>query len=284
MTTLVSDLPLVSIGMPVYNGAQTLRKALDGLLAQDYGNVEMIISDNASTDVTGDICAEYAAKSPHIRYVRNEVNKGSVWNFNHVFELSSGKYFMWAAHDDWHDSTFISKCVKKLEDNPTAVLCYPLIQFVDPQGQFLQVVDCELNTYRLNRFERLHTVILRMQADTAMYGLIRADTLRRTSLAQDTHYSDKNLLYQLAIYGDIVKVPEVLHYYQFVEKPLTQYVAQMGIGKSSSMHETPEKALKKTISRTIFKLDVPFWEKPLLAWDAVYCLNRRYSHRSKKKI
>jgi glycosyltransferase involved in cell wall biosynthesis len=109
--------PLVSIGMPVYNGEKYIRQALDSLLAQDYGHFELIISDNASTDGTAEICREYVAKDDRIRYCRNETNLGAVRNFNRVFELSSGKYFMWAATDNMLSSIFISCCFSLLQQD-----------------------------------------------------------------------------------------------------------------------------------------------------------------------
>ena len=96
----VGSLPLVSIGLPVYNGDTSLRAALDCLLAQDYPNIELIISDNASTDTTPKICEEYSQNENRIKYFRSKENHGAIWNFNRVFELSAGKYFMWAAYDD----------------------------------------------------------------------------------------------------------------------------------------------------------------------------------------
>lgn len=113
---------LVSIGMPVYNGERYIVEALDSLLAQDYENFELIISDNASTDRTQGICLEYTSRDKRIRYYRNETNMGALWNFNRVFELSSGEYFMWASHDDLWRPHFISELVGLLEATPSAVL------------------------------------------------------------------------------------------------------------------------------------------------------------------
>ena len=111
----LNRLPLVSIGVPVFNGAATLERALDSLLSQDYGNLEIIISDNASTDHTQQICEAYVRRDPRIRYHRAARNFGSPWNFNRVVELSSGQYFMWAAHDDERASSYVSECVARLE-------------------------------------------------------------------------------------------------------------------------------------------------------------------------
>ena len=84
--------PLVSIGLPVFNGEKSLSNALNSLLKQDYANLEIIISDNGSTDRTSQICKDFMQKDSRIKYYRSSENRGSNWNFNRVFELSSGKY------------------------------------------------------------------------------------------------------------------------------------------------------------------------------------------------
>lgn len=107
--------PRVSIGLPVYNGQQYLRQALDSLLAQTFHTFEVIISDNASNDATPEICRDYAACDPRIRYVRHDVNRGAAWNFNYVFGLARGVYFKWHAHDDMLEPTFLEQCVTILD-------------------------------------------------------------------------------------------------------------------------------------------------------------------------
>lgn len=282
---MVDNKPLVSIGMPVCNGERYIRQALDSLLAQDYENFELIISDNASTDDTQTICLEYATADQRVQYYRNEMNEGAVWNFNRVFELSSGKYFAWAAHDDWWESTFISKCVAELESMPDAVLCYPLAQFVDQDGQNIKVVDSEATTYGLRRLERLHTVILRLRSPDAIYGVMRADALRRTTLTQKSFGSDKSLIYQLAILGHIVKVPEVLHCYRLVPKSWEHYAEHLGMS-TDLRHQplSPKTSLTAAVIRAIYHLRISPVQKPLLMVDALYCLHRRYKDRLKQEF
>lgn len=99
--------PLVSIGLPTYNREKYLPQAIGSLLAQSYTNFELIISDNASTDNTINICNEYAAKDPRIKYFRNDENIGAWPNFKRVLDLSKGDFFMWAADDDWWHPHYI---------------------------------------------------------------------------------------------------------------------------------------------------------------------------------
>jgi len=89
--------PLVSIGMPVYNEELHLEDALRSLLSQSFKDFELIISDNASTDRTGEICLTYAAKDPRVRYSRMKTNVGSIANFNHLVQLANAPYFFFAS-------------------------------------------------------------------------------------------------------------------------------------------------------------------------------------------
>ena len=116
-TTIVetAHIPKVSIGMPVYNGEPFIREALDSLLVQTFTDFELIISDNASTDKTEQICREYAAKDKRIRYIRQEINRGAAANFQYVLDEAVGEYFMWAAADDLWDSEFILKLIPLVE-------------------------------------------------------------------------------------------------------------------------------------------------------------------------
>ncbi len=104
--------------MPVYNGERFVHQAVESILVQDYENFELIISDNASTDSTGNICQRYADRDARIRYVRNETNLGASPNHKRVFEMARGDYFKWAAHDDECLPTFLSRCMSVFEEAP----------------------------------------------------------------------------------------------------------------------------------------------------------------------
>ena len=108
--------PKVSIGMPVFNGQPYITNAINSLLAQTYKNFELIISDNASTDSTEEICRAYTENDTRISYTRKKNNVGAFSNFQTVLASSTGEYFMWAAADDVWDPTWlevlITNCVK----------------------------------------------------------------------------------------------------------------------------------------------------------------------------
>ncbi len=112
------DKPLVSIGVPTYNRAEDLKACLANLTSLDYKNVEIIISDNHSTDTTAGVCKEYLKKDRRIRYYRQRANLGVGENSLFVLEKARGKYFFWASDDDIRGKTWISELIPLLEQNP----------------------------------------------------------------------------------------------------------------------------------------------------------------------
>ncbi|MCT7982337.1 glycosyltransferase [Laspinema sp. A4] len=240
--------PLVSIGMPVYNGDRYLRLALDSLLAQDYQYFELIISDNASTDSTAEICQEYAAKDSRIRYLRNLQNIGSPQNFNKVFELSKGQYFMWAAHDDLWERTYIKKCVSKLENNPEAVLCCTDFEFIDEKGQLKQdswMKKCKnREIVGMDIFRRVDQLIAWINW-YEIYGLIRSASLKNTRLFREEYGPDVILLLELLLLGDIAKVHEPLFFYRIFENQESS--------KEKARYQFPYSSLAKNLLKLILE-------------------------------
>ncbi len=108
-------MPLVSIGMPVFNSEATLKSSINSVLGQTFVDFELIISDNCSTDSTSAICQEYANKDSRIVYIRQPVNIGAAQNFKFVFDQGKGQYFLWAAGDDERSSDFLEENVRFLE-------------------------------------------------------------------------------------------------------------------------------------------------------------------------
>lgn len=203
--------PRVSIGMPVYNGEAFLREALDCILGQTFGDFEVIISDNASTDCTEEICRSYLSRDNRIRYNRNDQNLGAARNFNLVFGQSQGEYFKWAPHDDLIDRTFLEKCVGILDADPSIALCQSRIRFINDQS-----VNEGEYTIRMNHVgsylphERFHDLILTDHWCIDVFGLIRSSVLRQTSLIQSYIASDRNMLAHIALLGR----------YHYLQEPL----------------------------------------------------------------
>lgn len=216
---MTSRSPTVSIGVPVYNGADYLREALDSILSQTFDDLEVIISDNASEDDTQLISEEYAAKDPRVRYERNETNRGAAWNYNHVVVLARGKYFKWAAHDDWLAPAYIERCVAELESSDSVALVYPRTILVceDPAerdfygGNHIRYED-RLDTRHTDPIHRLRHVTKNLGLCNAVMGMYPRDTLLRTGLIRPFSGSDVVLLSEISLLGEIHEVPEWLFY------------------------------------------------------------------------
>ena len=108
--------PTLTIGLPVYNGEAFLAESINSVLTQDYTDLELVITDNASTDGTAAICREYAARDPRVRYRRNATNLGIAGNFNAAFAEARGRYFKWHAADDLIGPGHLSLCVAELNE------------------------------------------------------------------------------------------------------------------------------------------------------------------------
>jgi glycosyltransferase involved in cell wall biosynthesis len=205
------NVPRVSIGLPVWNGEKYIRSALDSILQQDYTDFELIISDNASTDATQDICREYAAKDQRIRYYRNERNIGASANFNRVVELARGELFKWATHDDIHMPGFLRRCVEVIDLAPaTVVLVAPKSEVIDEDGNLLNLSVESLDARQSRPHQRVGYVIKTVRWATAQFGLIRMNVLRRTRLIQAYYATDWVLLVEIALIGEIWEIPEIL--------------------------------------------------------------------------
>lgn len=192
--------PTVSIGLAVRNGMPYLIEALDSILAQTYTDFELIISDNASTDETEDVCKSYAARDSRIRYYRNATNIGGANNENLTFRLSRGKYFRWAAHDDILAPTLLERCVEVLDREPGIVLCHTYSISIDANGNELGRVSRNACTSP-DRVQRFKQVALGSDWLEESYGLVRSAVLSGTNLQQNYTNSDRTLVSEIAIHG-----------------------------------------------------------------------------------
>ena len=217
-TTMIIDKPRVSIGLPVYNGESFIRQAIDSILSQTYENFELIISDNASTDKTEEICREYASREKRVQYYRNAKNLGAAMNFNHVFELSSGEYFKWAAHDDICAPEYLMRCVEVLDSDPSVVVCHTKTIYIDENGKKypyknIKNYDDYLDLRSPKPHKRFHDYLFR-SADrwNAIFGVIRANELKQTPLIGHYVLSDQVLLGELTLRGKIYRIPAPLFF------------------------------------------------------------------------
>jgi len=210
--------PRVSVGMPVYNGDRFITEALDAILAQTYQDFELIVSDNASTDRTQEICQAYAAKDRRIKYYRNDRNLGCHRNYNRAFQLASGEYFRWATHDDICAPQSLEKCVEVLEQNPDVVLCYTKTKLIDEHGTVLEQNYDEnlLLTHSPQPQIRFRNLIVdsfsRPYRGQQLFGVMRTSVVATTPLLGSYSGGDKSFIARMALLGKFYEVPEYLFF------------------------------------------------------------------------
>jgi glycosyltransferase involved in cell wall biosynthesis len=205
--------PRLSIGLPVYNGQLFLDQCIESLQAQTFRDFELIICDNASTDDTPRIAAEWAQRDPRISVHRAAENRGAAANFNWAFELSRGELFKWCAVDDLMEPTFLQECMKALERYPDATLAYTGTLDIDETGAVLgEIYDNRANLqFGSTRADiRFRDLICNVHSCIPVFGIIRRDALLHSTLIAPYVASDKVLLAQLGLRGKFVKLEENL--------------------------------------------------------------------------
>jgi glycosyltransferase involved in cell wall biosynthesis len=202
--------PLVSVGLFVYNGERFIEETLHSILKQTFTDFELIISDNASTDRTGQIAQAYAERDNRIRYYRSEKNMGAGWNVRRVYELATGKYFKQAAADDLLEPDFLRLCVEALENDPFCVVAYPKTKVVDENGEFIENYVMPTKTNARDPVERFREMLLVDSWAYQIFGVMRMSALRQIPPQGSYVSSDKILLARLSFLGPFYEVPEYL--------------------------------------------------------------------------
>ena len=205
--------PLVSVGVPAYNAEAYLEPALRNLLAQDHGDLEVVVSDNASTDATGDVVRDLAAGDPRLRYVRQPVNRGGAANFNAVFRLRDpgARYFKWAAADDLYEPGYLRAVLATLEADPGVAVAHCRTDDVDEDAHHLRDWgDQGLPVDSSDVAVRFAALSQRNYQCFSIFGLMRTEVLASTRLLGLYSESDRVLLAELTLRGRFVDAPEVL--------------------------------------------------------------------------
>lgn len=209
--------PKVTVGLPVYNGERYLRETIESILAQDFEDFELLVSDNASTDDTPSILAQYAARDGRVVVHRQPSNLGAASNYNWLANNAAGEYFKWASADDLLRPTLLSRCVTVLDQNPDVVLAYPKTTLVGPDGRALRDHEDGLHLPQPQSWLRLRDFALNRWLCNPCFGLMRTLVARSTGLIRPTISSDVTFLAEMALAGPIHEVPERLFLRRVVE-------------------------------------------------------------------
>jgi len=204
MQVAISDplRPLITVGMPVFNEDQFIDSALTSLRGQDYPNLEIVISDNASTDKTLEICQRHALEDPRIRIESATENLGITANFQRTLDMAAGSYFMWAAGHDLWTSNLVSECVSLLEANNRACLAFASSNWIGVDDEPLSKSSGWSNTCDLTPAARFFTTFWGNMHPVV--GVIRTEQLRNCSPIPGMVGGDLVLLANLSLRGSFL--------------------------------------------------------------------------------
>jgi hypothetical protein len=207
--------PAVSIGLPVRNGERYLGEAARSVLDQDYGQLELVISDNASDDGTEEICRELASTDSRVRYHRHAQDIGLVPNFNSVLHRARGTYFKWMGDDDRLAPTYISRCAEVLDHDAELILVTTQQAHVGPDGT---VASASYDGRRLRspRPVERFTELLRLLNESRLlldplYGMMRRAPVARVP-RPIMLFEDQIFAARLTLAGPFGHLAEVLSY------------------------------------------------------------------------
>jgi glycosyltransferase involved in cell wall biosynthesis len=210
--------PRVSIGLPVFNAELYLEQSLEAVLGQTFRDFELIISSNASTDGTDDICRRYAERDERIRFIRQPSNIGAVPNHNLVLDQATAPLFKWVSGDDLYARDLIERCVALLDAEPELVLAHSWTAAINGDGELIQALPYPLATERPEPEARLRSLLFAgdempgaIRADD-FYGVIRTDVLRKMKRLGSFYHSDQTYTANLALHGPFGIIPEWLYF------------------------------------------------------------------------
>jgi glycosyltransferase involved in cell wall biosynthesis len=207
----MNSVPRLSIGLPVYNGENFLAESLEALLGQSYEDFELIISDNASTDATADICRRYAKQDSRIKYVRQPGNIGCAPNHNVLVQQARGELFKWASDDDLYARDLIERCIEALDEYPDVVLAHSWTAMIDGSRTLTKAVRYPLASASLRTPERFRSMLFDKGGDDDG-GVIRMDVLRRIRPYDSYLHSDRTLVTEICLQGPFYQVPDWLYF------------------------------------------------------------------------
>lgn len=214
--------PLVTIGIPLYNEGNHIFKTLESAVNQGYGNVEIIISDNCSTDGSIELIREIVQQNDNVRLIKHLTNIGVIDNFNFLKQEAKGEYFMWLGGHDIISPIYIEKCLALFANNEKLILVYSKAKFFSENLEDVRNTDAsvDLKTVGLGKVKR-GMKILNPALCTAIHGLFRVEHIKYKSLKNISLGPDNVFLFELALLGEFGEVDQYLYYRREVRKKET---------------------------------------------------------------
>jgi glycosyltransferase involved in cell wall biosynthesis len=243
---VTSSRAVVSVGVPVYNGARFLPATIDHLRAQDLTDIEIVISDNGSVDATEEICRAAAAEDDRIVYARSERNRGMGWNYNRALELASAPLFMWNPADDVAKESYLSRCVEALARHPEAVLASTGVELIDETGAVIgRLPSLQWSGASSSPHARVQE-FLDTESWDLVYGVARTDVLR--SVGGMPHLVGDDVILGVDL---LLRAPIV-----YIDEPLFQ--RRRHREQSSEQQDPTAGATQQTPGRTPW-IHLPHW-------------------------
>jgi glycosyltransferase involved in cell wall biosynthesis len=210
--------PLVTLGVPVYNGERFLRQCIDSLLGQTFRDFRLVISDNASTDRTREIAESYVAADPRVAYRRHATNIGMYGNFDSLLRSAETKYVKLANADDYWSPDMLGDAVHQLESDPSIVLCYPLMTKVDAEGKSTEKYGYRLHLIEDDPATRFRRVLTEIGLVNQLMGVIRSEAVRSLLPLLEHTLADRILVAELSLYGKIFQLDKYQYFRRLHEK------------------------------------------------------------------
>jgi glycosyltransferase involved in cell wall biosynthesis len=201
--------PLVTIGIPTFNRAFELSRAVASCQAQGYPNLEIVISDNASTDSTSALCDAWSAADPRIRVIHQAANIGRESNFGAVLAAASGDFFMWLSDDDWLDPRYVSACAKVLIESPDCAMVGGNVKYFSEGG--VALVEPWPRLSSPDASARVLAYLDTVGLNGTYYSLMRHHDVCRAEYPI-TFAGDWYFVAQMAAIGKVTRLPYVTLY------------------------------------------------------------------------
>lgn len=195
----------VIVGLPVYNGQKFLGAAIESHLSQSFGDFDLVISDNGSTDTTQAICTDYASKDKRVKYLRSPENRGILWNHRRVLEAieNPNQYFRWAGADDIMGPGLLQSMVAILDSRPEVEAVMPDTKNIDDRGEIIGSMARTLDLQSTDVYERAHDILTARYQHVVAYGLLRASTLQLMRTGPNFIGWDPVFIWELALRGQV---------------------------------------------------------------------------------